>query len=244
MNRNLLPLAVAGLALSSAGVVATAPDATNSLATAIRGRAVFEGTAPKAAPILMATDAVCRNSRTEPAYPETLVVSADGGLQNVFVYVKRGLDGRTFPAPTEPARIEQKGCQYTPHVLGLRAGQALEIINNDSTLHNIHAWPTKNTPFNLGQPRQGMRSTRTFEAPEVMVPLRCDVHSWMNGYVGVVDHPFFATTGAGGTFAIEALQPGYYVLEAWHEKLGVQSQKVTVTSDQGVEVQFVFKGRP
>ena len=238
----LLALGVAALALWSAGGAQTAP--TDDAAAAIRGRAVFEGTAPKPAPILMATDAVCRSSRTEPAYPEALVVSADGGLQNVFVYVKRGLDGKSFPAPTEPARIEQKGCQYTPHVLGLRAGQALEIINSDSTLHNIHAWPSKNTPFNLGQPRQGMRSTRTFESPEVMVPLRCDVHSWMNGYIGVVDHPFFAITGDGGTFAIEALPPGDYVLEAWHEKLGVQTQNIKVTSNQGVEVQFVFKGRP
>ena len=118
------------------------------------------------------------------------MVGSDGkSLGNVFVYVKDGLGNYVFDAPTEPATIDQKGCRYTPHVFGIRVGQPLEIVNSDPTLHNIHAMPKSNTEFNTGQPIQGMKTTHTFTAKEVMVPFKCDVHGWMNAYVGVLDHP-------------------------------------------------------
>ena len=136
--------------------------------------------------------------------------------------------------------IDQVGCRYTPHVFGMRVGQTLKIRNSDATLHNIHATPAANPEFNMGQPIQGMEFDRTFDAAEVMVPFKCDVHGWMNAYVGVLDHPYFAVTGDDGNFDISELPPGDYVVEAWHEELGTQTQNVTVGEGGTAEVSFTF----
>ena len=136
--------------------------------------------------------------------------------------------------------FDQQGCRYRPHVFGIRVGQTLTIRNSDATLHNIHATPAANPEFNMGQPIQGMEFERTFDAPEVMVPFQCDVHSWMNAYVGVLDHPYFAVTGDDGGFDISELPPGDYVVEAWHEELGTQTQNVTVGEGGTAEVSFTF----
>ena len=137
--------------------------------------------------------------------------------------------------------IDQKQCRYHPHVFGIRVGQPLDILNSDPTLHNIHAMPYENLEFNLGQPVQGMRTTKTFTVPEVMVPIRCDVHGWMNAYVGVMDSPYFAVSRADGAFEIATLPPGTYTLEAWHEKLGTSTQKVTLGAKESREITVVFK---
>jgi hypothetical protein len=126
-------------------------------------------------------------------------------------------------------------------VFGLRVGQPLEIVNSDPTLHNIHALPKSNQEFNNGQPIQGMKMTHTFTQKEVMVPFKCDVHGWMNAYVAVLDHPYFATTGADGKFALNTLPPGTYTIEAWHEKLGAQTQSVTLGPKDSKEITFTFK---
>ena len=136
--------------------------------------------------------------------------------------------------------LNQEGCRYIPHVLGIQVGQTLNIVNSDPTLHNIHAIPEANEEFNMGQPIQGMQFERTFDTPEIMVPMRCDVHGWMNSYIGVLDHPFFAVTGEDGMFDISSLPPGDYVIEAWHEALGTQTQNVTVTTGGTAEVSFTF----
>ena len=107
----------------------------------------------------------------------------------------------------------------------MRVGQPIEIINSDPTLHNIHAMPKANSEFNTGQPMQGMKTKHTFTAKEVMVPFKCDVHGWMNAYVGVLDHPYFAVTGEDGKFALKGLPPGTYTIEAWHEKLGAHDRR-------------------
>jgi hypothetical protein len=132
-------------------------------------------------------------------------------------------------------------CRYTPHVFGVRVGQPLDITNSDPTLHNIHATPKNNAEFNQGQPIQGMKTTKTFTTPEVMVPFKCDVHGWMNAYVGVLDHPYFATTGTDGKFSLKSLPPGTYTIEAWHERLGAQTQSVTIGAKETKEVNFTFK---
>jgi hypothetical protein len=119
--------------------------------------------------------------------------------------------------------------------------QPLEIVNSDPTLHNIHAMPKANTEFNNGQPIQGMKMTHTFKAKEVMVPFKCDVHGWMNAYVAVMDHPYYAVTGNDGTFSLASLPPGTYTIEAWHEKLGTATQSVTVGAKETKEVSFSFK---
>ena len=206
-------------------------------AAAVTGRVTLMGQVPAALPITMASDPRCTKTG---AVTETVVADAKGGLQNVFVYVKDGLGNLAFPVPTTPVVLDQKGCQYRPHVFGVRVGQPVEILNSDATLHNIHAWPVTNQEFNVGQALQGLRHTHTFSTSEVMVPFKCDVHKWMNAFVGVVDHPFFAVTGADGTFTLKGLPPGTYTVEAWHEKLGTQTQSVTVGAKETKDIAVSF----
>jgi plastocyanin len=219
-----------------------APAASVDPATAanITGTIKLEGEAPKPEGIKMNADPVCM--REGKGQTTEFIVAGDGGaLQNVFVYVKDGLGNRTFSAPQQSVVLDQKGCHYRPHVFGVMVGQPLEIINSDPTLHNIHAMPKANQEFNTGQPIQGMKFNHTFTAKEVMVPFKCDVHGWMNAYAGVLDHPFFATTDASGKFEIKGLPPGDYTVEAWHEKLGTQEQKITVGAKESKEANFAFK---
>ena len=208
----------------------------------VKGSVTLDGVAPKNETIKMNADPVCVTANKTPQFQETYQVGSDGKtLGNVFVYVKDGLGNYVFDKPTEPAKIDQQSCRYHPHVFGMRVGQPLEILNSDPTLHNIHALPKNNAEFNNGQPIQGMKMTHTFTAKEVMVPFKCDVHGWMNAYVGVLDHPYFAVTDKDGKFELKTLPPGTYTIEAWHEKLGTQEQKVTLGEKETKEVAFSFK---
>jgi hypothetical protein len=208
----------------------------------VAGTVTVEGALPKNEPIRMNADPVCVKENSSPQFQETFVVGSDGKtLANVFVYVKDGLGNYVFDTPTESATIDQKACRYHPHVFGLRTGQPLEILNSDPTLHNIHAIPTNNPEFNTGQPIQNMKTTHTFDNMEVMVPFKCDVHGWMNAYVGIMSHPYFATTGEDGKFELRTLPPGTYTIEAWHEKLGPMTQSVTLAASETKDVTFVFK---
>ncbi len=207
----------------------------------VTGKVSFTGTAPQMEPISMDADPVCSSLHNTSVLAETVIVNDNKTLKNVFVYVKEGLEGKTFPTPSTPVTIDQKGCQYSPHVFGIQAGQTLEIVNSDSTLHNIHALPEKNKQFNLGMPIQGMKLNKKFDTPEVMAKFKCDVHPWMNAYVGVLSHPYFSVTGTDGTFEIKDLPVGEYTIEAWHEKYGTQTQKVTVAEGSS-SVDFTFNG--
>ena len=189
--------------------------------------------------IKMDADPVCAGLHDSAAESETLVTDADGNLANAFVYVTAGLSG-SYSAPAEAAVLSQKGCVYTPHVSGLMVGQTLKIVNNDPTLHNVHATPSDNTEFNQAQPFQGMELEKTFDIAEIMVPVKCDVHPWMSSYMGVLDHPFFAVTGPDGSFSIEGLPAGTYTLEVWHETLGTQSAEATVEADGSAQADFSY----
>ena len=205
----------------------------------VSGAITLEGMPPAPEEIRMNSDPVCLSEATD-TQTEYYVVGDSGGLGNVFVYVKEGLEGQTFPPAAGNVSLDQDGCRYQPHVFGIRVGQTLEIVNNDPTLHNIHATPSANAEFNMGQPIEGMRFERTFTAPEIMVPFKCDVHGWMNAWVGVLDHPYFAVTGPDGTFDVSGLPPGDYVIEAWHEMLGTQTQNVTIGEGATAELSFTF----
>jgi plastocyanin len=212
-----------------------------STAGTISGKIAFDGAVPKLAAIQMASDPTCASAHKDPVEPQTYVVK-DGGLDVVFVYIKDGLDKKyVFTTPTDPVVLNQKGCEYIPHVIGIRVGQPLQIVNDDNTMHNVHGMGETNQEFNFGQPVAGMKSTVTFTAPEVLVPLKCDVHSWMNAFVGVVNHPYFAVTADGGKFELRDVPPGTYTIEAVHEKLGRQTQTITVGPKDSKQVSFTFK---
>ena len=228
---------------------ASSPSATpagqrvdTATAGSVKGVVTLDGVAPKNEAIKMNADPVCVTANKTPQAQETYIVGSDGkSLGNVFVYVKDGLGNYIYDTPTEPAKIDQQNCRYHPHVFGMRVGQPLEILNSDPTLHNIHALPKGNSEFNTGQPIQGMKTTHTFDKPEVMVPFKCDVHGWMNAYVGVLPHPYFAVTKDDGKFELLNLPPGTYTIEAWHEKGGAQTASVTIGPKETKEIAFTFK---
>ena len=198
---------------------------------------VFEGDAPAMDAIDMSDEQVCADKHASTPMAEEVVVD-DGSLANVFVYVKEGLEGLQFPTPG-PALLDQDGCTYIPHVLGVMTGQDITIRNSDGLLHNINASPTEQRGFNTSQP-MNMESTRSFRTAEVMVPVRCDVHGWMNAYIGVLEHPYHSVSGSDGSFDLSTLPPGDYVIEAWHERYGTQTQNVTVATGETAEITFTF----
>ncbi len=206
----------------------------------LTGRVLFDGPAPANPPIKMTADPACLRANPNGAMFETFTVK-DGGLDDVFVYVKDGLGNYYFDVPTESLKLDQQGCRYSPHVFGIRVGQPLEIVNSDSTLHNVHALAQTNPEFNFPQQIQGMKNQKTFTAREVMVKFKCDVHGWMNAYAGVLDHPYFAVTTNGGRFELKNLPAGTYTIEAWHERLGVQSEKITIGEKETKDVSFTYK---
>ena len=208
-------------------------------AGAITGTIRFTGSVPAPEPINRSSDPYCEKQGA--ATTETVIAGSASTLQNVFVYVKDGLGDRAFPVPSTAAVLDQKGCRYVPHVLGIQVGQTLEILSSDNTLHNVHAIPEQNREFNKAHQMAGIKHTHVFSTREVMVPFKCDVHRWMNAYVGVLDHPYYAVTGANGTFELKGLPPGTYTIEAWHEKLGTQTQTVTIGDKQTSDVTFTFK---
>lgn len=193
----------------------------------VRGTISFVGDPPRPAPIDMSPDPACKVNGSVPALSESLVVS-QGRLSNAFVYVKDDLGKYVTPKPSQPVVLDQIGCRYEPHVLGIVAGQTLRVLNSDATGHNVHPVSQRNEQWNDSQEPHGPPIEHTFSAPELMLPLVCNKHPWMKMYVNVVDNRFFAVTDARGDFEISGLPPGSYTLEAVHEKLGVRQVKVTV----------------
>jgi hypothetical protein len=208
----------------------------------ITGKAIFEGVAPELKKVDLSADPNCSALHPDGLLSEEVVVNSNGTLKNVFVYMKEGLEGKTFSPPTEPVILDQKGCGYEPHVFGIQVNQPLEIINSDNTLHNVHSLAAENKGFNLGMPIQGMKLRKSFDKPERMVKFKCDVHSWMASYVGVLEHPFYSVTSGEGTFEIKDLPSGNYVIEAWHEKYGLQTQSVSLeTDDSSVSIELKYQ---
>ena len=210
----------------------------------ITGKVLFNGDPYKQKKIDMAAKPTCAALHNSTVHVQTCVVNPENkGLQWVFVYIKSGLKGN-YPAPTTPVVIDQKGCTYTPHVFGIQSGQTLNIKNSDSFEHNINVQPKKSPAFNIIQSRAGTTSRKNaFRSQELMVPFKCNIHSWMISYCGVLDHPFYAVSNADGDFTIPNVPPGNYTLGAWHEhrRLGRQQQAVTVTTGGTSEVTITYE---
>ncbi len=208
----------------------------------VTGSVKFTGTKPAAKKIVMSADAICKTLHASSVDSEEVVVNPNGTLRYVYIYVKSGLGDLKFPPATTPVVFDQKGCMYIPHVAAVQVGQELIVRNSDGVLHNVHASPKLNVGFNFGQPMPNMESKKSFSKPEVMIPVKCDVHPWMHGFIGVQDHPYAVVTGEDGSFALNNLPPGTYEIEAWHEKYGTSVQKVTVGPKESKAITFTFKG--
>jgi len=217
----------------------TASPVDPATAGNISGTVTLSGTPPAMAPIDMGGEAGCVEGYATPPLANDVVVGPDGGLANVFVYVKEGLEGMEFPTSSQEVVLDQDGCLYHPRVLGVQVGQDLTIRNSDGFLHNINASPSTNRPFNVSQPVV-MDTRRSFSAPEVMIPVRCNVHGWMTAFIGVLSHPYHAVSGPDGSVALQGLPPGDYVIEAWHERYGVVTQNVTVATGETAALSFQF----
>jgi hypothetical protein len=184
----------------------------------ISGTVKVKGDAKKRKKVKMDADPKCAAMHADAPLMDDIVVDGNGNVQWAFVYVKKGAEGKKPTDPVAPAVINQVGCRYEPHVLGVVVGQDLLIKNSDDLLHNIHALPFSNKEFNFGQPTKGLEEKKQFTTQEVMVKVKCDVHPWMSAWVGVLDHGFFAVTAADGKYAIPGgLSDGKYTVEVWHE---------------------------
>jgi plastocyanin len=189
----------------------------------------------------MDAEAECQALHKQPVYDDRVLVSKYG-LANVFVYIKDGLEGKVF-APVEQAVVlDQRGCQFVPRVIALRAGQTLTIRNSDPVSHNIHPIPRNNRDWNQQQPPQSPDLQRRFARAEVMIPVKCNVHNWMRSYIAVMEHPYFAITGLNGAFTLAGLPPGDYTLAAWHEAFGERTEKVSVQKGSTLKSAFTFPG--
>lgn len=208
----------------------------------LKGTIKYHGRKPTRKAIDMSGDPACVEAHHGKAYDESLVVNSNGTLANVFVYVKRGLEGKTFEVPAAPVTIDQRGCWFRPRIIGIQTGQPLSVTNSDPVTHNIHPLAQINREWNHSQGQGDAPLARKFIKPEVMIRVKCNIHSWMRVYIGVLDHPYFAVTGTDGAYEIKNLPPGDYVIEAWQENLGTQEQNISVAPSGKVETDFTFKG--
>jgi plastocyanin len=226
-----------------AGVVAVlALQGVAVAASTVTGTVTFDGKAPALKPLSVEAEPVCHKKHGgKPAPNEALVLGPGNTMANILVFVSKGLPaGKTFPVPKTPVTLDQDGCVYKPHVMGIMVGQTYRILNNDGILHNIHTLPKVNPAFNRGQPATVKEMTTTFGKPENVFQVKCDVHPWMSAYIGVFTHPFFAVTGPDGKFSLPNLDAGTYEITAWHERLGTQSASITVAANETKAQNFKF----
>lgn len=253
MKTKVLVTAAAGLLLLASGCKKqtttestpkpsyTAIDYNN--AGMIEGTVHYVGTPPKPIEIDMNQDPACTLGATN--YSEGYVVN-HGGFANVFIYVKDGLGNRVYAAPTQPVDIDQKGCRYEPHVIGVMAGQPVRFTNSDPTMHNIHMTPTVagNQAVDISQPPGHEQDERTFHEPELMIPVRCNNHPWMQAFINVAANPFYAVSDASGRYVIKGLPAGTYTLVADQENLGQKIATVTVGAKQTATQDFTYGNGP
>jgi len=208
----------------------------------ISGMIRYIGKRPLPKKIDMSGDPACVEAHHEKALDESLVVSTNGGLANAFVYVKSGLEGKTFATPSTSVAIDQDGCWFRPRVLGIQTSQALHITNSDPVTHSIHPMAQINREWNHSQGAGEPPLARKFDRVEIMIRVKCNIHSWMQAYIGVVDNPYFAVSGEDGSYRIGNLPPGTYTVAIWQEKLGTQEQQVTVAPHSNTQADVTFKG--
>jgi plastocyanin len=210
-------------------------------ASTVSGTITFTGKVPTLKPLAMDADPACAKKHAKPVLAEMLSLGSGNTMGNILVWVSKGLPaGKTFPVPKTPVTLDQRGCIYVPHVMGIMVGQQYRILNSDGILHNIHTLPKVNPSFNRAMPGTLKETSTTFAKPEAVFNIKCDVHPWMSAYIAVFTHPFFSTTATDGKFSITGLDAGTYEITAWHERLGTQSASVTVTGSDTKTQDFKF----
>jgi Carboxypeptidase regulatory-like domain len=225
---------------AAAGASAGKPvDATT--AGSVTGTIKLDGAAPKMKVINMAAEPNCAKAHTTPPMTQDVVVGSGGALQNVVVYLKGDFSQYSFDAATTPVQIDQKGCQYQPHVLALMTAQPLQVVNSDPTTHNIHPVPKNNREWNESQPPGAAPINQSFAREEVAIPVKCNVHPWMKAYIAVFGSPYFQVTGDDGAFTLKNVPPGTYTVSAWHELYGSSEQSVTIGPKESKAVNITFK---
>lgn len=231
-------LVVPGLAVLRGKVHAAPPSGS-----LIRGTIKLDGVAPHQKPIDMSKEPSCAaGHKDKPITSESVVVGASGGLANVVIYISQGLNGsEVVTVPPQVASLTQKGCQYLPHVVVVDAGQHMKVVNSDQTLHNIHPQPTKNPEWNKSQPQGAAAFDVIWANEEIAVPVKCNIHPWMHGYVAVVKGPY-ALTDDTGSYNLQ-VPPGTYTLTAWQETYGSQTQNVTVAAGKPATANFTFTAK-
>jgi plastocyanin len=229
-------LLVAGFGVK---VAARAADAGG-----ISGKIYFQGKAPALRPILMDKDPVCASEQSGTVLPEDGRVNPNGTLPNAFVYISKGTGDLSTHAPANAVTLTQKGCLYEPHVLGIVVGQPLRVVTQDPTTHNIHLSATKgNRDWNVTQQPGTTSVTTRFSQPAIMVPVHCNIHPWMEAFIGVVTNSYFAVTGDDGSFTIKGVPPGDYTLTVWTATFGTQEHAVTVRAGETPAADFTFTGQ-
>jgi hypothetical protein len=228
-----------GCLVAALASLAPAAAAQSAGRGTITGHVKLIGTLPGNPVIRMGRDPMCAQvNRGKRVVQETVAAALDGSLANVFVT----LEG-TFPdtpIPAEPVTIDQRGCMYTPRVVGVRVGQVLQIKNDDDLLHNVHSLSARTNSFNVGQPIAGMVNRFRLKDEETMLRLSCDLHTWMKAYIGIVSHPYFAVTGAAGTFEIANVPVGSHTLVVWQEAYGQRKQRIAVKAGGPTNVELTF----
>jgi plastocyanin len=211
-------------------------------AATLGGKVTFQGVKPAREVISMTSDAGCVKAHGgKPVYDESVLAGKGGTLANAFVYIKSGLEGKTFEPVQSAVQLDQHGCMFVPRIIALRNGQTLDVKNSDSVSHNIHPVPANNREFSEQQSPDAPDIQHRFPRAEVMIPVKCNVHSWMRAYIGVVEHPYFAVTGEDGSYSWENVPPGDYTVAVWHEKLGEQTMQVHVAASQHASADFTYK---
>ncbi len=211
-------------------------------AASISGTVTFHGRKPAPVRVDMSEDPQCVEAHKTGQYDGPVVVDAAGDVGNAFIYVKSGLEGKFFEPPATPAVLDQHGCWFEPRILGIQTGQTLKVTNSDPVTHNIHPLAQVNREWNHSQGEGDAPLSRRFIKPEVMIRVKCNIHSWMRAYIGAVDHPYFAVSGRNGKYEIRNLPPGEYVVGVWHEVFGTEERRITVPPAGAVHADFGFKG--
>jgi hypothetical protein len=208
----------------------------------ITGSITYHGAKPTRQVISMEAEEGCQKANAgKPVYEEALLVGKAGGLANAFVYIQQGLENKKFEPTQDAVVLDQRGCMFVPRVIGVRASGPLDLKNGDSVSHNVHPMPANNREWNQEQPPNAPDAPHKFARPEVMIPVKCNIHAWMHAWIGVVDHPYFAVTNGDGKFEWKNVPPGDYTIAVWHEKLGTQTQPVHLAASGSSAVNFSYR---